>query len=120
MRAALALILLVAAGGDSDRFAEAERLEGQGQYAAALAKYTELLGASAAADDRLYARALYHAAQCEIQLGQLEHALDRVRAARLPKDLAPRAALLVQRLELLRMAQSHYGFSEDAEEGASG
>src|SRR5207245_7554330 len=58
--------------------------------------------------------------ECETSLSQHEHALDRVRAAKVPSDAGLRAIVELGRLEMFRGVQNWYGFSEETEEGAQG
>ncbi len=103
---------------ESPTMHEADKLFEAGRYDAALAKYDALV--KAAPDERLYTRATFRAIECETLLAQHEHALDRVRAAKLPADPGLRAILELGRLEMFRNVESWYGFSEETEEGAKG
>ncbi|HEY2747810.1 MAG TPA: alpha-2-macroglobulin family protein, partial [Polyangia bacterium] len=97
---------------------EADKLFEAGRYDSALGKYDAL--AKSAPDERQYARAMFRAVECETLLAQHEHALDRVRAAKLPSDPGLRAIVELARLEMFRGVESWYGFPEETEEGAQG
>lgn len=97
---------------------DADKLFEAGRYDAALTKYDAF--AKAAPDERQYTRALFRAVECETLLAQHEHALDRIRAAKLPSDAGLRAIVALGRLEMFQGVQNWYGFSEETEEGAQG
>ncbi|HWE31194.1 MAG TPA: MG2 domain-containing protein [Polyangia bacterium] len=103
---------------ESPTMHDADKLFEAGRYDAALQKYDTLIKASP--DEHAYARALFRSVECETLLGQHEHALDRVRAAKLPSDAGLRAILELGRLEMFRGVDNWYGFSEETEEGAQG
>ncbi len=63
---------------------------------------------------------MFRAVECETLLAQHEHALDRVRAAKLPSDPGLRAIVELGRLEMFRGVEGWYGFPEETEEGAAG
>src|SRR5437870_11720729 len=116
----LVLLIVLLAGGatEGDLLKEAGALREKGQYQAALEKYEKVLAAPSG--ERAYAIALHHAIDCETRLGRYEHALDRVRAAKLPAERTLRDAVVLLRLEMLRNASSWYGNPEETEEGAQG
>ena len=103
---------------ESPTMHEADKLFDAGRYDSALAKYDALV--KAAPDERQYTRALFRAVECETLLTQHEHALDRIRAARLPSDAGLRAIIELGRLEMFEGVQNWYGFSDETEEGAQG
>jgi len=103
---------------ESPTMKDADKLFDKGQYDSALQKYEAI--AKSPPDERLYTRATFRAIECETLLGQHEHALDRVRAAKLPSDTGLRGIVELGRLEMFRNVQSWYGFSEETEEGAQG
>ena len=105
---------------ESPTMHDADALFDAGRYDAALGKYDAVAKDAARYDDRQYTRALFRAVECETLLAQHEHALDRIRAARLPGDAGLRAIIELGRLEMFRGVQSWYGFSEESEDGAQG
>src|SRR5215471_8329876 len=117
-RLVLALFLLGGGAGEGDLLKDAGALRDKGQYQAALEKYEKVLAAPSG--ERPYTVALHHAIDCETRLGRYEHALDRVRAAKLPGDRVLRDAVVLLRLEMLRNAAYWYGDPDEIEEGAQG
>ena len=103
---------------ESPAMQDADKLFQAGRYDAALKKYDTLQ--KSAADERSYTGALFRAIECETLLAQHEHALDRIRAARLPADAGLRAIVELARLEMFQGVASWYGFSDQTEEGAKG
>jgi uncharacterized protein YfaS (alpha-2-macroglobulin family) len=106
------------AKAESPSMKEADQLFTSGKYDSALQKYDALQ--KAASDERVYVRALFRAVECETLLARHEQALDRVRAARVPSDVALRTIVELGRIETFRGVMQWYGFSEEAEEGAEG
>ncbi|HEX8950435.1 MAG TPA: hypothetical protein VF945_01250, partial [Polyangia bacterium] len=103
---------------ESPTMHDADKLFEAGRYDAALQKYDAL--AKAAPDERQGTRATFRAIECETLLAQHEHALDRIRAAKVPSEVGLRAIVELGRLEMFRGVEGWYGFSEETEEGAQG
>src|SRR5437870_8232512 len=117
MQRLVLFIALVAGGaGEADLLKEAGALREKGQYQAALDKYEKVLAAPSG--ERVWTIALHHSIDCETRLGRYEHALERVRAAKLPADRTLRDAVVLLRLEMLRNSTFYYGNAEETEEGA--
>src|SRR5262245_40985055 len=95
---------------------EAAQLSHAGRYQAALERYDRAARA-APRDETETTRALLGAVECELALGRPAEALDRVRAAPLPRALPLRALVALVRLELLRRV-GWYGYADEVEEGA--
>src|SRR6478752_4261823 len=74
---------------ESTSMREADKLFEAGRYDSALQKYDAL--AKSPPDERTYTRAMFRAVECETLLSQHEHALGRVRTAKVPSDTGLRA-----------------------------
>ncbi|HZS37603.1 MAG TPA: alpha-2-macroglobulin family protein [Polyangia bacterium] len=99
-------------------FPDADKAFADGKYDEALARY-DAAQKSAKSDD-VYTRALFRATECETLLNQHEHALDRVRAARVPANVSLAALVELLKLEMFSGVESWYGFPEETEGGAEG